>query len=462
MTTPRQLDPMLDREAAGDDSSRRADLHDAARRWRAGDAAAAAAPGADLANVVLFDRFRRNGNSRRAPVIVADHPARVPDAEPEPRSRRMLFMMLSLAAHAALYMPLQRDPVPMASVGLETIAVDLVPGADENAGPSSDGGSSAAVSAPEPAQAPDAQPAPETPVERVATAAPQESEPAAPEPDAEAARAEDAPPSPAAEAQPDAAPVAPAKPDPETPPEAAVSGMAEAAPAELSQDTAQQAVSPAPRETAQETAAEDALQPRAAPAATEPVAIPLAIPLPEPRPAEPTPPLASSGGGQAPKAVEPGRTERRKAGKTKVGETKVRKTEPGRSKARRRTREAREAAPGERNRSTTRQPAARAAGGIGRGRSDADTNYRGMVAAHLARYKRFPTDARGRGEGGRTVVSFSLNGSGSVTSARLVNGSGIASLDQESLAMVRRASPFPAPPSGRAMHFTVPVSFQLR
>jgi hypothetical protein len=37
-----------------------------------------------------------------------------------------------------------------------------------------------------------------------------------------------------------------------------------------------------------------------------------------------------------------------------------------------------------------------------------------------------------------------------------------ASLDQEVEAMVRRASPFPAPPAGHAMTFTVPVSFQLR
>ena len=45
--------------------------------------------------------------------------------------------------------------------------------------------------------------------------------------------------------------------------------------------------------------------------------------------------------------------------------------------------------------------------------------------------------------------------------ARLARGSGIASIDQEVQTMVRRASPFPAPPSGRAQSFTVPVRFRL-
>jgi TonB family protein len=99
---------------------------------------------------------------------------------------------------------------------------------------------------------------------------------------------------------------------------------------------------------------------------------------------------------------------------------------------------------------------------IGRGRSDADTNYRGIVAAHLARHKQFPADARSRGQQGAATVTFSISGSGSVTAVRLARSSGVASIDQETQSMVRRASPFPAPPSGRAMSFTVPVSFYLR
>lgn len=103
-----------------------------------------------------------------------------------------------------------------------------------------------------------------------------------------------------------------------------------------------------------------------------------------------------------------------------------------------------------------------ASSGVGRGRSDADSNYNGLVAAHLARYKQFPADARGRGEQGSALVMFSLDGGGAVTSVKLMRGSGVASFDAETQAMVRRASPFPAPPSGRPMTFTVPVRFHLQ
>jgi len=103
-----------------------------------------------------------------------------------------------------------------------------------------------------------------------------------------------------------------------------------------------------------------------------------------------------------------------------------------------------------------------ASNGIGRGRSDDDTNYRGIIAAHLARHKQFPADARGRGDEGNPAVTFTIDGGGRVVSVRLAHSAGIASLDQEVEAMVRRASPFPAPPAGHAMTFTVPVNFQLR
>jgi protein TonB len=102
-----------------------------------------------------------------------------------------------------------------------------------------------------------------------------------------------------------------------------------------------------------------------------------------------------------------------------------------------------------------------AANNIGVGRSDRDSNYPGLVSAHLRRYQQYPPDARSRGDQGTATVSFSLDGGGRVTSARLAGGSGIASIDQEVQAMVRRASPFPAPPDGRARSFTVPVRFHL-
>jgi protein TonB len=111
------------------------------------------------------------------------------------------------------------------------------------------------------------------------------------------------------------------------------------------------------------------------------------------------------------------------------------------------------------------RPASRstpAARGVGIGRSSADANYHGLVAAHLSRHKQFPADARARRDEGTAIVTFAIDGRGYVTSVRLTRSSGVAALDQESQAMPRRASPFPPPPNGQPMSFTVPLSFHIR
>jgi protein TonB len=105
--------------------------------------------------------------------------------------------------------------------------------------------------------------------------------------------------------------------------------------------------------------------------------------------------------------------------------------------------------------------AASAANNVGRGRMSGDANYQGRVAAHLARYKRFPAEARKRRETGSAVVSFNIDGTGKVTSVKLVRGTGYPPLDREVEEMVHRASPFPPPPGGSARSFTAPVSFNL-
>lgn len=113
------------------------------------------------------------------------------------------------------------------------------------------------------------------------------------------------------------------------------------------------------------------------------------------------------------------------------------------------------------------QPPARAApasvaSGISRGGSIADSNYHGRVAAHLARHKRFPPDARRRGEHGNAGIDFTIDGSGLVTAVRIARSSGFAALDRAAEAMVWKASPFPSPPDQRPQRFSVPVSYSLR
>lgn len=89
----------------------------------------------------------------------------------------------------------------------------------------------------------------------------------------------------------------------------------------------------------------------------------------------------------------------------------------------------------------------------------AQASWRGMLIAHLNRYKRFP----GGASPGTVQVAFSIDRGGRVLSARLVHGSGDAALDEEAVAMIRRASPVPAPPEsvggGGAISLAVPVRF---
>ena len=74
-------------------------------------------------------------------------------------------------------------------------------------------------------------------------------------------------------------------------------------------------------------------------------------------------------------------------------------------------------------------------------------SYRQMVAAHLQRFKQYPPAAKAAGQQGTSRVSFTLSRSGGVLSVGLGGSSGHSALDAETLAMVRRAQPFPAFPA---------------
>ncbi|MCP3446875.1 energy transducer TonB [Bradyrhizobium sp. CCGUVB14] len=92
-------------------------------------------------------------------------------------------------------------------------------------------------------------------------------------------------------------------------------------------------------------------------------------------------------------------------------------------------------------------------------------SYNQMVAAHLQRFKQFPPASKAAGEHGVARLSFTLSRSGQVLGSRLAGSSGYAALDAETMAMVRRAQPFPPfPPeiAQASMGFTVPISFAIR
>jgi periplasmic protein TonB len=85
------------------------------------------------------------------------------------------------------------------------------------------------------------------------------------------------------------------------------------------------------------------------------------------------------------------------------------------------------------------------------------TTWRGEVLARISEFRPAATGATGT-----ALISFTVDDSGRVTSVSLARSSGDAGLDAASVAMVRRASPVPPPPSelGGHVNLTVPVRYQ--
>lgn len=88
--------------------------------------------------------------------------------------------------------------------------------------------------------------------------------------------------------------------------------------------------------------------------------------------------------------------------------------------------------------------------------------WQSRLMAHLERRKKYPAGAKSRGERGVAYVRFSIDDNGNVLSASLAKSSGYLELDQEVLALVRRASPVPPPPVGAKRTITAPVRFNVR
>jgi protein TonB len=97
--------------------------------------------------------------------------------------------------------------------------------------------------------------------------------------------------------------------------------------------------------------------------------------------------------------------------------------------------------------------------------SNAVASFRDLLAAHLARYKRYPAAAQRKGEEGVAMVHFALDHQGHVSGIRIERSSGHALLDDEVLALLRRAQPLPPLPQDIAaaqLEFDEPVQFSLR
>jgi protein TonB len=92
-------------------------------------------------------------------------------------------------------------------------------------------------------------------------------------------------------------------------------------------------------------------------------------------------------------------------------------------------------------------------------------NWQSQLAAHIERFKRYPSEARTHGEQGVARVAFSIDHDGHLLASRIVQSSGSAALDQETLEMLARAQPMPKPPGAMKdseLFFVVPVRFNIK
>ena len=124
------------------------------------------------------------------------------------------------------------------------------------------------------------------------------------------------------------------------------------------------------------------------------------------------------------------------------------------------TRRAQTAAQGNANRNATRGTAtgqdtataaatARQATTQGDGGAAASASYGRAVLTQISRTRKARAPSRGR-----TVVAFSISDAGSLASVKVLQSSGSPDLDRVALDHIRRAAPFPKPPSGAQRQFS--------
>jgi periplasmic protein TonB len=91
--------------------------------------------------------------------------------------------------------------------------------------------------------------------------------------------------------------------------------------------------------------------------------------------------------------------------------------------------------------------------------------WESALVGHIERFKRYPAEARARGDHGMARVAFTIDRDGWVRESRILETSGSPELDRESLAMLARAQPMPKPPrqaQTSELSFVVPVRFNFR
>jgi protein TonB len=93
--------------------------------------------------------------------------------------------------------------------------------------------------------------------------------------------------------------------------------------------------------------------------------------------------------------------------------------------------------------------------------ADQLSRYFALVKGIIESKKRYPEEAKRRGEEGTVVVSFTIDESGNPVNVKLASSSGSPSIDNETLRLIRSLK-FPPPPDGKPVNLRVEVEYQLR
>ena len=107
-------------------------------------------------------------------------------------------------------------------------------------------------------------------------------------------------------------------------------------------------------------------------------------------------------------------------------------------------------------------PAAPTQGQLNPTSSQAALTWKSQIVAVIERNKHYPEIADRRGQKGVVQIFFSLDRQGRVVESRVVRSSGAPALDEEAVALLRRAQPFPPPPPefpGDIVNLLLPLRF---
>ena len=92
-------------------------------------------------------------------------------------------------------------------------------------------------------------------------------------------------------------------------------------------------------------------------------------------------------------------------------------------------------------------------------------SYSTTVTKAISKQKRYPRIAQMRGWQGEIIAILEIGGQGNLINSKIEKTSGFKILDKEVIAMIKRATPLPAPPmelKSKILKINVPISFKLQ